>query len=429
MKHPFTRFDVRPALECARAHADNGGMSLLDTPSVPSPRADGAAPGPRILLVDDEQRILDALRRTLRGRYDLTTANGGEEGLAAVRAAVAEGRPFSVVVSDMMMPGMNGAEFLGHARLLDADLVMMVLSGQADLTSTISAVNNANLFRFLTKPIETADLTRALDAALRQHQLVTAERDLLGRTLGGAVDVLTEVLSLATPAAAARTDRIRTMTRAVATRMGLLDDWRLPLAAMLSQVGCVAVPQPVLEAVTAGKRLNPEDRAIYVAHPALAEKLVRRIPRLEPVAAWIGDQLTELPKEADARVPSASALDADTLAGAAFGAVCGFLTGYDLGLPPMDVVRRLAGTGRFPQVVLDAVLDAADELGPRGRPVDLKALHLRAGMVLDADLTTTTGLVLVRKGEKLTEVLVTRIENFARSVGVVEPVKVLVPER
>lgn len=398
------------------------------TSSVPAPRADAPAAGPRILLVDDEQRILDALRRTLRGRYDLTTANGGEEGLAQLRAGLSQGRPFSVVVSDMMMPGMDGAEFLGRARLLDADLVMLVLSGQADLTSTISAVNNANLFRFLTKPIETADLTTALDAALRQHQLVTAERELLERTLGGAVEVLTEVLSLATAAAAARTDRTRTMTRAVATRLGLADDWRLPLAAMLSQVGCVAVPSPVLEAVTAGRKLSPDDREMFVAHPALAARLVRRIPRLEQVADWIGDQLTELPKAVDDVRPSA-ALDGDALAGAAFGAVCGFLAGYDLGLPPMDVVRRLAGTGRFPQVVLDAVLDASDELGPRGRPVDLRALHLRAGMVLDADLTTTTGLVLVRKGEKLTEVLVTRIENFARSVGVVEPVRVLVPER
>ena len=104
----------------------------------------------RILLVDDEPRVLDGLRRALRGRYELDTAGSGAEGLAAVEAAVGEGAPFEVIVSDMMMPAMTGAEFLTKARGVLPDAVLMILSGQADLNSTIAAVNDANLFRFLT---------------------------------------------------------------------------------------------------------------------------------------------------------------------------------------------------------------------------------------------------------------------------------------
>jgi CheY-like chemotaxis protein len=395
----------------------------LQPPSTPAPS------GRRVLLVDDEQRILDALRRTLRGRYDLTTANSGEEGLATVREAAAEGRPFAVVVSDMMMPGMNGAELLAGVRRLDADIVLLVLSGQADLTSTISAVNNANLFRFLTKPCEPADLTRALDDALRQHQLVRAERELLERTLGGAVDVLTEVLSLATPSAATRTDRMRTLTAGTAAALGLQDDWRLPIAAMLSQVGCVAVPATVLDSVVVGRRLSEEDAVMYRAHPALAERLLARIPRLETVAAWVGAQLVELPDRDGPEAAGPAELDREGTAAAAFAAVSGFLAGYEAGLAPRDVVRALAATGRFPLAVLDAVLLASDGLEPKGRLVEIRAAQVRAGMVLACDVVTTTGLVLVRKGEKVTEVLATRIENFERSVGIVDPLEVLVLDR
>src|SRR5664279_3284057 len=219
--------------------------------------------GERVLLVDDEQRLLDGLRRNLRGRYAISTATSGAEALTTLSDAAAEGTPFAVVVSDMMMPGMSGAEFLAQARVETPDAVLMILSGQADLTSTITAVNNANLFRFLTKPIEPADLITALAAALRQHELVTGERELLQNTLTGAIDVLTDVLSMASPGASKRTERMRTVVRAAAEMLFLQDDWRLPVAAMLSHIGCIAVPGQVLEQVDAGKDLEPAERAMW----------------------------------------------------------------------------------------------------------------------------------------------------------------------
>jgi DNA-binding NtrC family response regulator len=157
----------------------------------------------RVLLVDDEQRILDALRRTLHGRYKVETANSGPDALTVLSASLTDptSGPIAVIVSDMMMPGMNGADFLTKARDVAPDAVRMILSGQADLTSTIAAVNNADLFRFLTKPIDSPTLITALDAALRQYELVISERELLRSTLTGAVDVLVETLALASPLA------------------------------------------------------------------------------------------------------------------------------------------------------------------------------------------------------------------------------------
>lgn len=384
----------------------------------------------RVLLVDDEPRLLDGLRRTLRGRYLLVTAGSGAEGLDVLANSVAEGDPIPVVVSDMMMPGMNGADFLAKAREVVPDIVPMILSGQADLTSTISAVNNANLFRFLTKPCDPDDLGRALDAALRQAQLVRAEKELLEKTLGGAVDVLTEVLSMASPQASRRTARMRAVVAAVAQALGLDDDWRLPIAAMLSQVGCLAVPGPVLDKVDAGTALSPLEEEMVAGHPATGRRLLERIPRLEEVAQWVGAQplsaeavrsgaafagRPELPYD-QATHPMVEPQDVVV-------AVAALLTVVDSG----DVVEHAAHelVRWFPRTLLESATAAIRELVPRGYPKEVGARQLLAGMVLMEDCLASTGMVLIRKGERVSDVLVERIANFARSIGVVEPIKVL----
>jgi DNA-binding response OmpR family regulator len=377
--------------------------------------------GDRVLLVDDEPRLLDGLRRTLRGRYVISTANSGADGLLALEESVREGNPFAVVVSDMMMPGMSGADFLGKARPVAPDAVLMILSGQADLTSTISAVNNANLFRFLTKPIEPEDFTRALDAALRQHQLLTSERELLQSTLTGAVDVLTDVLSMASPIASRRTERVRTVMRAAAEMLGLDDDWRLPVAAMLSHLGCIALPGHVLEQVDAGQELEAAEREMWRGHPEVGRQLLARIPRLEDVARWIGSQpMSVLAADAPGDPPE------DDVAGCLLPAVAGFLVHHDGGTAPRDAARRLAHTGRYTPAVLEAVLASVGHLVPRGVITELRVNGLRPGMVIEDDVLTSTGLILVRPGERVTDALIARLANFAASVGVQEPFKVLV---
>ena len=390
----------------------------------------------RVLLVDDEPRLLDGLRRSLHRRYVLSTAASGADGLEALHAAAAESAPFAVVVSDMMMPGMSGAEFLARARPIAPDATLMILSGQADLTSTIAAVNNANLFRFLTKPCEPDTLAHALDAALRQHQLLVSERELLQDTLTGAVDVLTDVLSLASPIASRRTERTRNVVRAVSGLLGLDGDWRLPVAAMLSHLGCIALPEHVLELVEAGAPLGPAERRMWDAHPATGRRLLARIPRLEVVAEWVGAQpmnpddavapMTAAPSGPTGPAGPAGPADDDDLCATVLPTVAAFLTLHDARTAPRDAARRLEATGRHSPTVLEAVIAAVAELDPRGVVVDTGVGELRPGMVIHGDVRTSTGLVLVREGERVTPALVARLRNFAATVGVQEPFPVLV---
>lgn len=303
----------------------------------------------------------------------------------------------------------------------------MILSGQADLTSTIAAVNHANLFRFLTKPIEPDELTAALDAALRQHLLITSERELLGRTLRGAVDVLTEVLSLASPVTARRTDRVRTLVAAATTLLRVEgQDWRLPLAAMLSQLGCAAVPHEVLDQVETGGDLGltPAEHLVLSEHPQVARRLLERIPRLEDIAEWIGEQPVGLPTDlpADTSRPGESADVSRQLLTCAVA----MLDGMDSGREPSEMSRRLLETRRWSQRVVEAVTVGTKQLKAKGVLREVTVDHVRPGMVLDDDVLTVTEMVLLRKGERMTEVSCARLTNFHHSVGVVEPIRVII---
>mgnify|MGYP006312803811 CR=1 FL=1 len=127
-------------------------------------------PLPRVLCVDDEEKLLKAIVRTLHRRCEIHTATGGEEGLRLLE----EEGPFEVVCSDMRMPGMNGAEFLREVRKRAPGSVRLLLTGFADLDPVVPAVNEGYIYRFIGKPCTGQVLWEAIEDAVRQHRLITA---------------------------------------------------------------------------------------------------------------------------------------------------------------------------------------------------------------------------------------------------------------
>lgn len=239
----------------------------------------------RILFVDDEPQVLDGYRRQLGRNYRTECSLGGEEALELIAA---DG-PFAVVVSDMQMGGMNGIEFLAKVRKVAPDTVRIMFTGAKQETA-VGAVNEGNIFRFLSKPCPTDQLEAALEAGLAQYRQVVAERTLLSSTLTGAVKVLTDILAVARPVAFGRTERVRLNVRRLAKELapGLL--WRAELAALLSQVGCVGLSEEVLTKAYAGKQILPRDAGLYREHPRTGCNLLKNVPRLEQVAEIILQQ-------------------------------------------------------------------------------------------------------------------------------------------
>jgi DNA-binding NarL/FixJ family response regulator len=129
----------------------------------------------KILFVDDEPLVLDGYKRMLRGKFEVDTAIGGDKGLDAIQI----NGPYGVVISDMRMPGMNGAEFLALVRQKAPETVRMLLTGYTDLDAAIDAVNEGNIFRYLSKPCEQEMLVKAINLGLAQYRSVTSEKMLL----------------------------------------------------------------------------------------------------------------------------------------------------------------------------------------------------------------------------------------------------------
>ncbi len=123
----------------------------------------------KILLVDDDAMVLAGLKRQLRGQFRIETALSGDEALKIID----ENGPFAVVVSDYYMPGMNGIDFLCKVKKVDPDTVRMMLTGSADMSTAIQAVNEGSIFQFHPKPCPADTLGQAIKSGIDKYRKTT----------------------------------------------------------------------------------------------------------------------------------------------------------------------------------------------------------------------------------------------------------------
>jgi len=134
--------------------------------------------GATLLLVDDEPSVLSALRRLFRMQgYQVRQASSGAEGLASLRE-----QPADLVISDMRMPEMDGARFLEQVRNGWPDIARILLTGYADISSTIAAINRGEVHRYIAKPWGDQDLLLIVRDALQRRALERQNAELLELT-------------------------------------------------------------------------------------------------------------------------------------------------------------------------------------------------------------------------------------------------------
>jgi hypothetical protein len=271
-------------------------------------------------------------------------------------------------------------------------------------------------------------LAKALSDAIEQYRLITAERQLLQETLTGCVKVLTEILSMTNPTAFSRASRIKDIVRQIADELELPNLWQFELAAMLSQIGCVALPPSVVEKGYARGPLSKEEHRMFASHPLVAAKLLAQVPRLEPIARMIeGQQRPPGPEQSSVGVGRldtvalgsqilrvALALDQLMISG---------LSSDDL----TDALRRregefnpgiLAALGNV--VKAQADLERTQTAGDVVEQVSVRGL--RVGMVAYDDIRAENGQLLLPKGQDVTLPVLARLRNYAEGVGVIEPI-------
>lgn len=237
----------------------------------------------KILCVDDEPNILAAFRRQLRDRYELEVLSSP----TAALEQIGKGIKYGVLISDMRMPDMDGAAFLRRVREISPETVRVMLTGNSDQETAAQAVNQGKIFRFLTKPCSSDELASVLDEAMEYHRLITAERDLLQNTLSGSIKVLTDILSLVDPIAFGAGACLRQPVRDICGKLGIQNTWEIELAAMLSVVGWVSVPEQVKQKHRSGAKLTTEEATLIAAVQNTSSSLIQPIPRLQGVAKII----------------------------------------------------------------------------------------------------------------------------------------------
>ncbi|WP_020475980.1 HD domain-containing phosphohydrolase [Zavarzinella formosa] len=375
----------------------------------------------RVLFVDDDANLLASFRRQFGREFRVETASDGNE---AIRTLNDKG-PFAVVVSDLRMPGMSGTELLKKTHVMFPDTTRILLTGYADLQSALDAVNHGNVFRLLTKPASPESLRLAINTGREQHQLKMDQRDLLEGTLSGSLKVLSEVLSLISPEAFGRTNRLRKVVNKLADILKIRERWQIDAAAMLALIGFVSIPEGVLHRHVLSLRLTLDEEDMIRRHPQVGHELLVAIPRMKEVADIVLYQNRRYDGWDDTGLTASG--PAIPMGSRLLKVALDFDEAMQKGLGPRGAFQQLENHPMYydPRV-LEALREAVAMDDPN-KLVTIRVDQVKAGMILHLGLFNNFGVRLVAEGTEVTPALLSRILGMASRGMVTEPFIVQLP--
>lgn len=375
----------------------------------------------KILLVDDEPNVLSGYKRGLRQRFDVYTAEGGEKGLEAIE----HNGPFAVVVADMRMPVMDGVQFLKKVKRIVPNTTRMMLTGNADQETAMQAVNMGAIFRFLTKPCPSNELTAALALGVRQYKLVNTEKEVLEQTLAGSIKILTDLLSITEPTLVAKAEKVCDYIRLTAGSLRLENIWELEMAAMLAPLGALTQPPELRDKLSAGAALTEKEMRAALEIPSISGKLLSNIPRLEKVSELV-TMTGGMVDDAEAPVDSAASSTEKKLV-----KILSDLVELEMrGMKEADCFGLLLARPHIYDLELTQKIRQIFEQGKMGQgvedmtPMEVRVKHLLNGDVLKQNVESLDDRLLLSKGTKITDVYLARLNNYRRLVGIQEPIQI-----
>jgi DNA-binding response OmpR family regulator len=377
---------------------------------------DGAQPN--IMVVDDQPANLKLLEDLLTQQgYAVRSFPRGRLALDAAVRKVPD-----LILLDINMPEMNGFEVCKRLKADEtlAGVPVLFLSALSETRDKLNAFRAGGV-DYITKPFQVEEVRARVETHLQLYRARQVERELLEKTLNGAVKALSDLAHLTSPTLTERSGALRSIVFQMASQLRLPDLWQFELAAMLCLIGCITLPPDTFEHAYVGDNASPEELQMYRAHPDVGFHLLARIPRLENVAEMIRLQQIETSNWANndtaergsCMLKTAQELDRRTLRGIPFQTAC-------------DQLR--SAPGKYPTMLLDSLRDYS----PSRVHFEIKRLsapQLLPGMILEDDVVTEDGsLTVISKGTTLTVTLVERVRNFARTRGVRDPIQVRVPQ-
>jgi response regulator RpfG family c-di-GMP phosphodiesterase len=379
----------------------------------------------RVLFVDDDTNLLKAAKRLLRKEIDLYIAASGEEALHSL----AQNGPFDVLVSDQNMPSMKGVTLRAEAARKWPTTVRIMLTGNDDQETAISAVNEGKVYRFVRKPCQPTDLLAAIQDGAQHHAVLMREKNLLEQTLSGSVKVLTDMLSLAKPDAFKKTSLVQKWARVLAPNLDIPNGWEVNLATMLYPVGAVTLPDTIAARHYSGEVLDAEEQKLIDALPLAAKDLIDNIPRLEGVARAIYYSR----KSYDGTGFPFDAVKGDELP--AVSRLLKILIDLvdlvsDQGLSLQDALSRLDSNSHlYDNGILQTAIRILHEENEYDGPKIQIFEHLPATQLLEGDMIMKPikdkqGRVLLASGAELTPLLIKRLKSMQDAGLISEKVQI-----
>lgn len=419
---------------------------------------------PTVLCVDDETSILASLKRALRKQpYDVVTANSGAEALE-----VLESRTVDLIISDMRMPSMSGAELLTQVYQQWPDTIRILLTGYADMESTVAAINGGQIFRYLNKPWNNDELVVAIDNALEhkrlrdEHAALTAltrkqnaELKVFNTALESKVEARTRELSDAHTQLNETHSALRDSYQSAITVFASLIELRegsnhhhsqtvadtsrligeslslgesemtdLQNAAVLHDIGMLGFTDDIVS--TPVSALSSDQQMVYRTHPGIGQAALLSIPALERTGCLIRSHHEKINGKGfpDGLVGDAIPLESRIISVAAdFDDLqTGRLVNRALSTAEaLDYLQGLIGTHYDPDVVkvlVNLVRDSqSDDTGDALQSYSVHLADLQPGMTTAKNITAQNGMLLLGAGQVLTESLIARINQCLDDTG------------
>lgn len=369
--------------------------------SVPgAPDTDVVSAG-SIMIVDDNPTNLKLLEDMLiQHGYDSRSFPRGRLALAAAEQAAPD-----LILLDISMPEMNGYEVCqklkADGRLCEIPVIF--LSALNELDDKIKGFAAGGI-DYIAKPFQFEEVRVRVDTQIRLRRAQQAEHDLLQRTLGGAVRTLWDLIQITSPVLALRSKAVRDAMAWMTRTMAAPNMWQFEIAANLSLLGCLVMPEDIFEKGYFGEPLTPEEERMFRGHPESGARLIANIPRLEPVAEMIRRQ------QAPDRHPATT--EQIKLGARLLQLAMEFDRGIARGGSHGEVLANLTSSRRFDRRLLEALAGYA----PSECDFELRELPLadvRNGMILESDFYSKDGNILILKaGTSLTETWIERLHNF-----------------
>lgn len=360
----------------------------------------------KVLMVDDDLNMLKAVARRLSKHYDIVMAGSGAEGLEKIDK---EGS-FPVIVSDMKMPGMDGIRFLQRARRKSPLSIFVMLTGELSQQTMLRAMNEGQVFRFITKPCSHEDLLATLEASWRQFHLVNAEKQLLQKTLVGAVDAIVNIFETLMPDGVIRSTAIQQIVETLQVRLRIQKRWEYSLASRLALLGYGLVGRTLSNVVSQPDFSDQDEQELLQKSCAKSAEVLAKIPRLKTTSDIItravdsSGTISTLTPISDSEVVQVGS----TLLRVALE----WESTKRLGLTGPEALATLRK--RLPDLNQEVIscLEDMDLDFVKAKQKQIPVHDLKIGMVLQKGVCAKDGRVLISEGRRLTKPLIDKLNSY-----------------